>query len=228
MAGTKRQVTVGRPARISRADVAEAALAIGLDSVTLTSVGERLGVNHSSLYRHVKGRDDLLLAAADLAIEQLDWESDTGDWRTYLESIAEAVWELYARHPGLANAIRMMDATPPAGIRAFSSACRRLEAFGFSSEDAVLIMDSIMDMTNDSSSGWQRMASPAEHGGTVGESIQRSWDMLASDGGAILSHIALMSAVISGDPKDWWRRKLALLLDGAAAMCARQGPSPKR
>ena len=224
MKQAKRQATAGRPARISRTEVAEAALAIGLDKVTLAGIGRRLGVDHSSLYRHVKGRNDILLAAADLAIEKLNWERDTDDWRVYLEATAEAVWDLYARHPGLADAIRSMDTTPPAGIRAFSSACRRLETFGFSPDDAVLIMDSIMDMTSDSSSGWQRMAAPTHHGGTVGESIRRSWDEQAPKDEAMASHIALMSAVISGSPKDWWRRKLALLLDGAAAMRAKHLP----
>ena len=63
-----KQSTAGRPARISRDDVAEAALAIGLDKVTLAAIGKRLGVDHSSLYRHVSGRDDILLAAADRVI----------------------------------------------------------------------------------------------------------------------------------------------------------------
>ncbi len=37
------------------------------------------------------------------------------------------------------------------------------------------------------------------------------------------AHVALMSAVIAGNPEDWWRRKLGLILDGAAAMLARRG-----
>lgn len=226
MIATRRQARAGRPARISREDVAEAALTIGLGKVTLAEIGKRLGVDHSSLYRHVKGRDDILLAAADRAIATLRWERETADWRSYLEGAAEAVWELYARHPGLADAIRAMEVTPPAGVRAFSTACRRLEAFGFAPQDAVLVMDSIMDMTNDSSSGWQRMADRTENGSTVGESIRRSWEREKSVDPTVSAHVAMMSAVIGGNPKDWWRKKLELLLNGAAMMLGRQRERP--
>lgn len=208
----------GRPARITREDVADAALTIGLDKVTLAAIGQRLGVDHSSLYRHVKGREDILAAAADRAIATLDWERSTRDWRTYVEAAAEAVWDLYARYPGLAGVIRAMQTTPPAGIRAFSAACRRLEAFGFTPEAAVLVMDSVMDMTSDSSLGWQHLQIQAETGGTIADSLRRSWQAQIELDPATASHVALMSAIITGDPKDWWRKKLSLLLDGAATM----------
>lgn len=218
----ERRPGAGRPARISRDDVAEAVLAIGLDKVTLAGVGKYLGVDHSSLYRHVAGRDDLLLAAADRAIATLDWECETDDWRVYLETAAMAVWELYVRYPGLADAIRSMEVTPPAGVMAFSKACRRMEDFGFASEDAVLIMDSIMDMTSDSSSGWQRMAKPAEGGGTVGENIRHSWEQQMALDPATAAHVTLMSTIIAGAPEVWWRRKLALILDGATVMLGKR------
>src|SRR4051794_5335215 len=56
---------VGRPPRISRALIAEAAHDIGLDEVTMRAVAERLGVGIASLYHHVDGRDDLLRLAAE-------------------------------------------------------------------------------------------------------------------------------------------------------------------
>lgn len=220
MKPAKPRLSAGRPARISRADVAEAALAIGLDKVTLTEIGKKLGVDHSSLYRHVKGRDDVLLAASDLAIEKLEWEIETDDWRAYLEAAAEAVWDLYIRYPGLAGAIRSLAFTPPAGIRAFVTACQRLEEYGFSAEDAALVMDSVMDMTSDSSMTWQRLAT-SEDGNTIGEKLRQSWaDQMPKDA-AEARHIMLMQVVIAGNPQDWWQRKLALLLNGAAVLLAK-------
>lgn len=206
----------GRPARISRRDIAGAVLDIGFTEVTLSLVAEYLGVDHSSLYRHIKGREDMLFAAADLAIAQLDWEIKTDSWRAYLNATAEAVWALYTRYPGLAETIRNLAETPPAGIRAFACACRRLEILGFAPEDAVLIMDSIIDMTADSASGWQRLATSFTDGSTIKEHMQRSWhDAMAIDE-QTAKHIRMMESVISGDPKDWWQRKLDILLDGAA------------
>jgi AcrR family transcriptional regulator len=56
---------VGRPARISREAIAEAANEIGLSDLTLKAVADRLGVSIASLYHHVEGKDDLLRLAAE-------------------------------------------------------------------------------------------------------------------------------------------------------------------
>ncbi|MCO6184839.1 TetR/AcrR family transcriptional regulator [Rhizobium sp. L1K21] len=213
--GRERSRSVGRPARISREDIADAALEIGLHAATVKTIAGRLGVDHSSLYRHVKGRDDIVFAAADRAIATLDWERETDDWRDYIHAAAEAVWELYNCNPGLAAAMRNMDKTPPAGIRAFSRACRYLEAEGFDTEDAALIMDSVMDMTSDSASMWERLRRE-DADGTIAERLKASWQSGADDQTA--AHVRVMGAVIEGNPKDWWRKKLLLLIGGAATL----------
>src|SRR5690606_10443387 len=51
---------VGRPARINRQMIAEAAHELGLDGLTLRSVADHLGVSIAALYHHVSGKDDLL------------------------------------------------------------------------------------------------------------------------------------------------------------------------
>lgn len=206
----------GRPPRISREAIAEAALALGLDSVTLTAVAAHLGVDHSSLYRHIKDRRDMLLAAADLAIGTLQWRTRTTNWRRYVEKTAEAVWSLYERYPGLAKAIRDLDETPAAGVRAFAETVSRLETMGFARPDAVLLLDSIMDMTVDAAVGWAKLHSAA--GAPTGETMIRSWTRVAGGHPDMESPIATMESVMRGPPHQWWRRKLELLLDGAAAM----------
>ena len=149
--------TVGRPPRISREDIADAALAIGLSSVKMKAVGERLGVDHSSLYRHVKGRDELIFMALDRAVSKLDWEQDPADWRDFLRSRAMAVWALCAAYPGLASSLRAMTTIPPSVIAGYARACRRLEEHGFAMDDAVLIIDGIMDMTVGCASRWEQL-----------------------------------------------------------------------
>ncbi|CAG8998333.1 MAG: hypothetical protein CENE_00275 [Candidatus Celerinatantimonas neptuna] len=216
MRSTRMAGNVGRPARICREDIADAALAIGLDTFTLALIGQMLGVDHSSLYRHVKGRDDILFLAVDRAIASLNWEPEQpASWPSYLEYIAESVWTLYERYPGLASTIRMMENTPPAIVKAFSHACHRLIDFGFCEEDAALIMDSIMDMTCDSASLWQRMSQQGENGKTIAENISRSWSDAKDDD--TTSQVTLVQNIIMGSAKHWWRKKLVLLIHGAAA-----------
>ena len=67
----RRAGRVGRPARVSRRLIAEAALEVGLSTLTLTSLANRLGVDHSTLYRHVASRDDIVAAHAEGTVQRL-------------------------------------------------------------------------------------------------------------------------------------------------------------
>lgn len=212
----------GRPARISRETIAAAALELGLDGITLTAVAAHLGVDHSSLYRHIKDRRDMLLAAADLAIRTLKWRSRTANWRTYLAKVAESVWALYERYPGLAKAIRELDVTPPEGVRAFGETVARLETMGFPREDAILLLDSIMDMTIDSAIGWAQIKKRSKSGHFVGDTMLHSWTAVTDAQPGLAPQIAGMAAVMGGSPYHWWRRKLELLLAGAATLFVAQ------
>lgn len=227
MATPRRLPRPGRPARITRRSVAEAVIAVGLDKATLTEVARHLGVDHSSLYRHTSGRADMLLAAADLAIGSLDWETDTDDWRAYLEGAAEAIWGMFDRHPGLANVLRQLEATPPAGLRAFCRACRRLEALGFTVDQAVLVFDSVLDLTIDASCYYERLRAPSKRGRTVAKVLHQTWQDQGAHDPDAAPYIRAFSAAL-GDSKQWWRKKLALVLDGAVMMRADVARSPRK
>nr|WP_319249528.1 TetR/AcrR family transcriptional regulator C-terminal domain-containing protein [uncultured Celeribacter sp.] len=207
---------VGRPPRISRDDIADAALAIGLSSVKMKAVGERLGVDHSSLYRHVKGRDDLIFVALDRAVSKLDWEQDSPDWRDFLRSMTKAVWALCDAYPGLASALRTMKTIPPSVIAGYARACRRLEEHGFAMDDAVLIIDGIMDMTVGCASRWEQLL---ENDGAAAETMLNSLE--TANDAATAPYGARMKELMSGAPKEWWQRKLNLMIEGAAALLVR-------
>src|SRR5258708_11524452 len=54
----------GRPRQIDRERIVEAALDVGLESLTMRAVAERLGVHPSALNYHVSGRGELRRAVA--------------------------------------------------------------------------------------------------------------------------------------------------------------------
>ncbi|WP_439273613.1 TetR/AcrR family transcriptional regulator [Pseudochrobactrum sp. HB0163] len=212
----------GRPARISLEDIARVALEIGLDDVTMIAVGQALGVDHSSLYRHVKGRKDLLLAAVDLAIAELDWRSNTPHWREFALVVANAAWELFDRHQGLADAMRELDVSPSSGIRSFAEIAIRFEEYGFSADEAVLLLDSIFDMTLDFFTGWRRAYRSKRIGERGIENVVRSWQAEADRNPDAVRPIAIMTAMMTDDPRNWWDRKMFLLLEGAQAIFDRR------
>jgi AcrR family transcriptional regulator len=84
---------VGRPARISRAAIAEAANEIGLSDLTLRAVADHLGVSIASLYHHVDNKDDLLRLAAEHAAARTPIPRDEGQhWAVWLLE-----WAFYNR-----------------------------------------------------------------------------------------------------------------------------------
>jgi AcrR family transcriptional regulator len=60
---------MGRPPLADRELILRAALEIGFAGLTMTAVGERLGVSHSTLYNYFRNRGELTMAAVD----SIDW-----------------------------------------------------------------------------------------------------------------------------------------------------------
>jgi AcrR family transcriptional regulator len=96
---------VGRPPRISRESIAEAALEVGLDDdLTMKRVADHLGVSVPGLYHWVKGRDDLLRLAAEQALSRVRLPEDTGQhWATWLREWARYTRTVLAARPELFN-----------------------------------------------------------------------------------------------------------------------------
>lgn len=212
----------GRPPRVNRTTIADAALRIGLDKATLVLIGRELGVDHSSLYRHVRSRDDLMTAAVDRALDGISWHRAEGeDWRTYLVRVSEAVWNVYEANPGIAEMIRVLDVMPPAVIRAFVAICGELRSVGFAASDAVLTVDSAMDMTNDSAVGWRRLMVPKAGRAPLADRMRLALESEFAADPEWGEFGGLMAEALTESPKAWWRRKLDLILDGAAALLAR-------
>ncbi|WAS96733.1 TetR/AcrR family transcriptional regulator C-terminal domain-containing protein [Nannocystis punicea] len=101
---------------LSRERVVRAAIAIadddGLAALSMRAVATELGVATMSLYRHVPGKDELVLAMIDAVMNDSLVTSRPAlaqqvGWRARLEQLARMHWELYTRHPWLAPALSM-------------------------------------------------------------------------------------------------------------------------
>ncbi|HEY2061406.1 TetR/AcrR family transcriptional regulator [Amycolatopsis sp. NBC_01480] len=96
----------GRPARISRDRIVEAASSGGnLDTLTMRELAGRLDVSHGALYRWVKNRDELFDLIGEVLVDRiLSPEPETGpDWRPRLTRIAWAMHEEFLALPGYAT-----------------------------------------------------------------------------------------------------------------------------
>lgn len=88
--------------------IVAAAIAIadreGMAETSMRRIATTLGVSTMSLYRHVPGRDELILAMIDTALGEMPLPaSHPPEWRACLETVARLEWAAFRRHPWLAS-----------------------------------------------------------------------------------------------------------------------------
>ncbi|RJL33481.1 TetR/AcrR family transcriptional regulator C-terminal domain-containing protein [Bailinhaonella thermotolerans] len=96
------------PGEISRERVVRAAIEIadreGLEAVSMRAVAARLGAATMSIYRYVRGKDDLVMLMADAAYGEAAYPGEVaGGRRERLELVGRTLWTLFRRHPWLAQ-----------------------------------------------------------------------------------------------------------------------------
>ncbi|MFE5474792.1 MULTISPECIES: TetR/AcrR family transcriptional regulator [unclassified Nocardia] len=75
----------------------------GSDALTFRRLGTELGVDHTAVLRHFRGKDDLMLALADrLMAEALSGVEVSDDWRATLKGLAQRVRLACHAHPQVA------------------------------------------------------------------------------------------------------------------------------
>jgi AcrR family transcriptional regulator len=89
---------------LSAAEIARAGIAVadadGIGAVTMQRVAEELGVTKMALYRYVPGKVELVALMIDTGLgEPLRLADMPGGWRPRLRAWAQALFELFRRHP---------------------------------------------------------------------------------------------------------------------------------
>ncbi|MDZ5444477.1 TetR/AcrR family transcriptional regulator C-terminal domain-containing protein [Micromonospora sp. 4G57] len=107
--GTRRAAERAEP-ELSRERVVRSAIALadagGLPAVSMRQIAADLDVATMSLYRHVRGRDELILTMADIALADAPLPAvQPAGWRARLELLAWAQWATYRRHRWLPHVI---------------------------------------------------------------------------------------------------------------------------
>ncbi|MFG3338368.1 TetR/AcrR family transcriptional regulator [Glycomyces sp. NPDC048151] len=93
----------GRPAGLSRERIVAEAVAIadaeGLQKVSMKHLAERLGSGVMSLYRHVPGKDELVILMYDSLMTGPLVLPEADNWRDLLRHWGFGVRELFTTHP---------------------------------------------------------------------------------------------------------------------------------
>ncbi len=154
----------GRPARIDKALIVEAALALGLSNLTMKAVADRLGVGTAALYYHVKNRDELLALVAVTLIDKADLPKAIPPeaWREALARVARGLRAKFQAADGLAEYAFCDPAMPPEILTLHETAASALVQAGFAPRTAWLALRSVVDFVEASVFREQKQHSPSE------------------------------------------------------------------
>lgn len=129
---------------LSRAVIIEAAETIavrdGLEGLTFGALGEELSAHSTSIYRHFRDKDELLLELID-TLRDKSYGSElvsSGDWREDLRLSAHLIHQHYLRYPGLALQMAARTTRRPREFKNVEFALDALRRAGLDDDTAVV------------------------------------------------------------------------------------------
>lgn len=206
----------GRPARISREAIGQAALRVGLEQATLTEVARVLGVDHSTLYRHISSAAEIRALAADQAISSVSWTPEGADWRALLEHLGTTLWRLLDETPGLADVLLQVETQPEAVYTAFAQTVEALAKTGIDYIEAGRVVDLLADLTIQTHAGYAILSDTDADGTPLGARLLAHAEAVAAARPELSRAAHEAARMIQDDPYQHWRWRMDLVLDGLA------------
>ena len=206
---------MGRPARISRAAIAEAANEIGLSDLTLRAVADRLGVSIASLYHHVAGKEDLLRLAAEYAAARTQVPRDEGQhWAAWLLEWALYNRDAFVAEPGLLG--QYLDGAISADVIADNTDAilAPLMRQGFTASDA----QAAYQLVSSCALGSAVITIREQRAAAAGRpAVEEYWRVLGERGADALPHLRTLLAEATIGPLDSFEVPMTTVLAGIAA-----------
>jgi AcrR family transcriptional regulator len=205
---------VGRPARISREAIAEAADALGLEDLTLRAVADRLGVSVASLYHHVDGKDDLLRLAAEHAAARHRIPEHRGEhWAAWLLAWAQHNRGSFVAEPALLS--QYLDGAISVEVITESTEVMLgpLVEQGFTEAEAMNAYQLVTACALGSAVHAIREARALDADTEPGQMA----DVVATNAPDALPHVRALLGQIAVEPLDSFETRIATVLAGIAA-----------
>jgi len=131
---------------LNRSVIIDAGLAIvkrdGLSGLTFQALGDELGAHATSVYRHFRDKDELLLEIID-SLRENSYGSDlvsTGDWRADLRHIANQIRDHYLRYAPFAHEMSLRSTHRKNEFENVEFALGALDRANLSPDDAVVYL----------------------------------------------------------------------------------------
>lgn len=137
---------------LTRDQIVDAAVRIldgeGPDGLSMRHLGTELDAGATSIYWHVKGKDDLLDLVADRVIgEVLAGLVPADTWRDWMSAFARSMRRVVLMHPGVAPVVGRRVGMGPNALLALEGVLPLLAADGFDSVSSMLATTTLVGWT---------------------------------------------------------------------------------
>jgi AcrR family transcriptional regulator len=202
---------------LDRASVVAAALELadrdGLKAVTMARVAAALGASPMSLYRHLRDKQELLDAVADLALSEMPAIAHDGrPWRVRLEEFALEARRCALRHPALVEIVLDNHLYGPAAVAVGLDWVALLHEAGFDDDSSIR---AYMALRNHMIGALAWEISRFRHGSA--EFTQEMVDSFARRDTPADSPLWRFGEVVTEDPEAQFAFGISRLLDGFEA-----------
>jgi AcrR family transcriptional regulator len=130
------EVSAKRRVHLTRDRVLRAAMQLadkgGIESLTMRSLAQKLGVEAMTLYHYVAQKDDMLNGILDLVVSEIEVPSAGGDWKAAVRRSAISAHKILLRHPWACGLMMSPARVRTGRLRYMESQLRRLREAGFS------------------------------------------------------------------------------------------------
>jgi AcrR family transcriptional regulator len=139
----------GRPA-LSRDQIVDTAIAIldeeGLEALSMRRLGQRLDAGATSLYWHIRNKDELLDLVLDRILgEVVDEVGRPDGWRAWMTASAHALRSVLLRHRAVAPVMGERPTFGPNALVALEGLLTALRTDGFGDESALLASTTVVN-----------------------------------------------------------------------------------
>ncbi|MFZ2014525.1 MAG: TetR/AcrR family transcriptional regulator [Nocardioides sp.] len=206
--------------RLSRERVLQAALVVadsgGLESLTIRSLAQELGVKPMSVYYHIANKSEIIDGLVDLVFAEIELPVPGGDWRAEMDRRAHSARDVLARHRWAIPLLESRTTPGPANLRHHDTVIATLRGAGFSAEmtaHAYALLDAYVY-----GFALQEASLPFEGPDSVGDVAGPILELMGTGGYPHLAEMATTYYLRPGyDFADEFRFGLDVVLDGIQA-----------
>lgn len=206
----------GRPRRLELEQVLEAALAVGLQQLTMAAVADRLGVGKAVLYGYVSNREELVRLATAFASRRHHFPADRGQpWPTWVLEYARALFEMLTMKGELLETWLSGGQSHFVEIDAGEMWLAALTTRGFSGEDALQLRHAVSHLVIGSAAAAKRDRTMHDEGRPRAASMKKALMSRAPEEAPLVRQF-LPAFLVEVDDRNW-EYGLFILLKGVIA-----------